>query len=92
MGFCVILSLSVQIGLTHDITLCNLHTMAADIRGLVDKALNSRDTDLATFVEKGQVDGKSIKQITEDLNLVTGIPITWRTLYRWIEKMEERAS
>lgn len=63
--------------------------MPADIRGLVDKALQTRGTDLPTFVATRRDDGKTIKQITDDLNLVTGIPVTWRTLYRWIDGLRE---
>lgn len=68
--------------------------MAPNMRALIDKALASRDTDLETFVATRKAEGKSVTEIADDLNLVTGIPITSRTLYRWLEgvDIEERAS
>ena len=65
--------------------------MAPDIRSLVDKALESRGLDLLSFVADRRDQGRSVKEITEELNLVTGIPITWRTLYRWLEAERTRA-
>lgn len=88
--FCADSPLYVGMSLTYVIVLCSLHThMAADIRSLIDKELASRDTDFETFVAKGRAAGKSVMEITDDLCLVTGIPVTWRTVYRWLEKKAE---
>lgn len=62
--------------------------MAPNIRGLIDKALATRGTDLETFVTVRKAEGKSVTDIADDLNLVTGIPITSRTLYRWLEDID----
>lgn len=54
----------------------------------VDEALDARGTDLATFVESGRKQGKSIREIAQDLQDTTGVPLTYRTLYRWIDREE----
>ena len=53
------------------------------LRTLVDKALENRDTTFAEFVETGRAEGKSIRILADDLAYITGIPISWRTVYRW---------
>lgn len=58
----------------------------------VDEALADRGTDLATFVESGRRQGKNVREIAEDLQDTTGVPLTYRTLYRWIDQLEEVAS
>jgi hypothetical protein len=58
------------------------------LRVLVDEALASQGTTLADFIAEGQDNGKAIRSIASDLNLATGIPIAWRTLYRWADSLE----
>lgn len=58
-------------------------------RQQVDEALETLGTDLATFIHGGQQQGKSIEQLAHDLQQVTGVPFTVRTLYRWVDKLEE---
>ena len=53
------------------------------LRTLVDKALENRNTTLNQFIDEGKAEGKSIRTLTNDLAYVTGIPVSWRTLYRW---------
>jgi hypothetical protein len=53
------------------------------LRLLVDKQLETRDTTLPEFIETGRAEGKSIRKLAADLAYVTGIPVSWRTLYRW---------
>lgn len=65
--------------------------MASTLRTLIDEALENRDTTLNRFIEHGQAEGKSIRTLTEDLAYLTGIPISWRTLYRWVERLEVSA-
>lgn len=60
-------------------------------RQQVDEALQRRDTNLAKFVDAGREQGKSIREIAADLENVTGVPLTSRTLYRWVEKLEVSA-
>lgn len=55
-------------------------------RFLVDQALNSKGTTLADFVDGGRKQGKTLEEIHGDLVSVTGVPLTLRTLYRWMEK------
>lgn len=64
--------------------------MGADIRSLVEKELEDQGTDLESFIAARRSE-KSVREITAELNEATGIPITWRTLYRWIDA-EEKAS
>jgi hypothetical protein len=54
----------------------------------VDEALEARETDLATFVETGKRQGKNIEEIAADLQSLTGVPFTSRTLYRWVEDLK----
>lgn len=61
-------------------------------RVLVDEALTKRDTNLAAFVKAGRVQGKSIEEIWIDLRQITGVSFTSRTLYRWLDAIEEKAS
>ncbi len=58
------------------------------LRFLVDKELETRDTTLSQFIEDGRAEGKSVCTLTEDLAYLTGIPISWRTLYRWVERSQ----
>ena len=53
------------------------------LRLLVDKELDSRDITLHQFIKTGRDNGKNLKAITNDLAYVTGIPVSWRTIYRW---------
>lgn len=62
------------------------------LRVLVDTALANQNTTLETFLEVGQANGKSIRTLADELNGVTGIPIAWRTLYRWAESIDKVAS
>lgn len=57
-------------------------------RQQVEQALESRGTDLATFIDAGRRQGKTMHEIANDLHAVTGVPFTSRTLYRWAEKLE----
>ncbi|KKL23468.1 hypothetical protein LCGC14_2425130 [marine sediment metagenome] len=57
--------------------------MNSTLRFLVDEALENRDTTLQEFVETGRDNGKNLKTITNDLAYATGIPVSWRTIYRW---------
>jgi len=61
-------------------------------RQQVDHALASRGTDLATYIEAGKRQGKSIDEIAEDLRNVTRVPFTSRTLYRWANKLEKASA
>ena len=54
----------------------------------VDEALEERGTDLATFIESGRKQGKSVREIAQDLRQMTGVPLSVRTLYRWISDLE----
>ena len=65
--------------------------MTSTLRTLVDKELEARDTTLQRFIETGQAEGKSIRTLTEDLAYLTGIPISWRTLYRWVDAIKVNA-
>ena len=65
--------------------------MASTLRTLIDDALENRDTTLNQFIETGRAEGKSIRTLTNDLAFVTGIPISWRTLYRWVGQLEVSA-
>lgn len=58
----------------------------------VDEALDQRGTDLETFVAAGRAQGKSIREIAEDLRDVTGTPLSYRTLYRWLDGLKAKAS
>lgn len=57
-------------------------------RQQVDQALAARGTDLATFIEAGKRQGKSIEEIAKDLQDITRVPFTVRTLYRWNDALE----
>jgi len=57
----------------------------------VEEALDRRGTDLSTFIEAGKKQGKSVNEIAGDLQSVTGVPLTSRTLYRWMKKEEAAA-
>jgi hypothetical protein len=68
------------------------HSMKVSLNRLqVDEALADRGTNLATFVEAGRSQGKSIREIAADLENVTGVPLTSRTLYRWVDRLEVSA-
>jgi transposase len=60
-------------------------------RQQIDEALAQRNTDLERFVEAGRNQGKNIREIAGDLEATTGVPVTYRTLYRWLEKLEATA-
>ena len=57
--------------------------MDSTLRFLVDEALEARLTTFEEFIETGRNNGNNLKVITEDLAFVTGIPVSWRTIYRW---------
>lgn len=57
-------------------------------RTLVDEALAGQDTTLAEFVSARQDEGKSVEEIWMDLRQATGIQLSSRTLYRWIDALE----
>lgn len=57
-------------------------------RQQVDQALAARSTDLATFIQAGRQQGKSIEELADDLRHVTRVPFTVRTLYRWVDTLE----
>ena len=59
--------------------------MASLLRTLVDEALEKRGTTLTQFVEERLAVGVAIDALTEQLNYVTGVQITSRTLRRWTE-------
>lgn len=61
------------------------------LRTLVEDALADRNTTLADFIAKGRDEGKVMRTLAVDLSFVTGIPVNWRTLYRWAGQ-EEKAS
>lgn len=61
-------------------------------RTLVDENLARRGTDLGAYVEAGRAEGKSIEEIWLELRVLTGVPFTSRTLYRWLDSIEARAS
>ena len=58
-------------------------------RQQVDQALAGRGTDLVTFVEAGRRQGKSLEEIAKDLQDMTRVPFTVRTLYRWVDSFEK---
>ena len=60
-------------------------------RTLVDEALTQRGTDLSTFVKAGRAQGKSVEEIWIDLRQLTGVAFTSRTLYRWVNEIEQAA-
>ncbi len=65
-------------------TVCVFYTtMTSTLRVLIDEALENRDTTLNQFIETGRSQGKSIRTLTNDLAYVTGIPVSYRTIYRW---------
>lgn len=57
-------------------------------RTLVDEALAGHDTNLADFVATRRTEGKSVEEIWMDLRQLTGIQVSSRTLYRWIDDLE----
>jgi hypothetical protein len=57
-------------------------------RQQVDQALAARGTDLPTYLDLGRRRGQSIEDIAAELRIVTGVPFTSRTLYRWADKLE----
>lgn len=61
-------------------------------RTLVDENLAKRGTDLAAYIKAGRAEGKSIEDIWLELRVITGVPFTSRTLYRWMDNLEARAS
>jgi hypothetical protein len=56
-------------------------------RTQVEDALAKRDTDLLSFVEAGQRQGKSMEEIWMDLRHISGVPFSVRTLYRWADSL-----
>jgi hypothetical protein len=58
-------------------------------RQQVDQALANRGTSLPTYIEAGRAQGKSIEEIAKDLQDITRVPFTVRTLYRWVNKLEK---
>ena len=58
----------------------------------VEESLAKRDTNLGSFIEAGQKQGKSMEEIWMDLRHITGVPFSVRTLYRWHEQLERAAS
>ena len=63
-----------------------MSTRRSATRHLVEEALADRDTNLVDFVRRGRTEGKNVRQLADDIRFVTGVPLHWRTLYRWIEK------
>lgn len=59
-------------------------------RQAVDEALARRNTNFAAFVEGGRSQGKTIEEIWIDLRSVTGVLISVRTMYRWVEAIEAK--
>jgi hypothetical protein len=94
VGFCVICSLCVQKTLTDATSVCNLPSMerrhrVSPTKHLVEEALADRGTTLPDFVARHQADGKNVREMADELRFVTGVPLHWRTLYRWLPDLEE---
>lgn len=58
-------------------------------RQQVEAALESRGTNLPTFVEAGRNQGKTIEEVWMDLRTLTGVPFSVRTFYRWVDSLEK---
>lgn len=58
---------------------------------LVEKGLADRGTTLPDFIARHQADGKNVREMADEIRFVTGVPLHWRTLYRWLED-ERKAS
>lgn len=58
------------------------------LRKLVDARLTAEKTSLVAFVESGIEAGNSYEDLTFELRQKTGIPISSRTLRRWIENSQ----
>lgn len=55
----------------------------------VEAALAKRDTDLPSFIDAGQQQGKSMEEIWMDLRHISGVPFAVRTLYRWHDQLRK---
>jgi hypothetical protein len=63
-------------------------TQTTTLRTLVDRELNARNTTFADFIGEARSRGQSISQAAADLANVTGIPLSRRTVYYWVEDLE----
>ena len=62
---------------------------SSTLRRVVDNRLTDHDTTFADFVAESRGRGNTIEETWIELRDVTGIPVAVRTMYRWIESLEE---
>lgn len=64
------------------------------LRTAVEAQLARIGSDLRSFLQAGVDRGKSPTSLAEDLQRVTGIEVSYRSVYRWIDAygIEKRAA
>lgn len=60
-------------------------TQTTTLRTLVERELAARNTTFEDYMADAAADGKSINQAAAALVQLTGIPISRRTVYYWME-------
>jgi len=62
-------------------------TQNTTLRTLVERELAARNTTFEAYIEAARTEGKSINQAAASLVQLTGIPISRRTVYYWVENL-----
>lgn len=62
------------------------------LKALIDRELEKYETTFNEFIESGGDSGKSIRQLATELENLTGIEVSWRTIYRWLNTEKRAAS
>lgn len=64
-------------------------TQTTTLRTLVDRELEARNTTFAAFIDAARGKGQSINKAANELRQITGIPLSRRTVYYWVEDLEK---
>jgi hypothetical protein len=59
------------------------------LRTLVDRELEARNTTFAEFIRAARERGQSINRAAAELRQITGIPLSRRTIYYWVDELEK---
>ena len=70
---------------------CGPMRQTSTLKRMVDDRLEARGLSFASFVENGRRSGKTTEELWADLRDITGVPVAVRTMYRWVENMEQVA-
>ena len=60
-------------------------TQNTTLRTLVERELAARNTTFEGYMDAAAADGKSINAAAAELAQLTGIPVSRRTVYYWME-------